>query len=767
MHEISTTRFIALLLTLCLGACSDSSDRSAPEADPPAEPPPATIPPDENSVYAAAHRCVTVASAGGERLVSGETGFEWREVGADGAARFRLQPADLGVYLLYDDNRDYLVAENGRLLGQVALQSDTRLVDGEIIIEDRRQSEGEWALIAADNGRFQLQHLRTGQFLGPEGLVADSAEAAQLDFEEAGGCADFPELTLDASGQISKTRFDDGDVFGFVETHSHLFTNLAFGGGGVFHGAPFHRLGVEHALNDCELSHGPGGRRDLMGSAFSSDAEISDVLLALAAGELPEDDHRTEGYPEFTDWPDAPRSATHQVQYYRWLERAYLGGLRLLVQHVTTNEVLCELATGVGAQPQRIACPDMVAADRIIEETYALERYIDARSGGPGQGWFRIVFNPQEARQQIEAGKLAVVLGLEVPDLFNCYLVPPEGREPCTREDVVEQLDTYYDRGVRVLFPVHKYDNAFSAGDGDRGIIEIGNLAHTGHYGNLAPCPEEFLGFRGGFDEGGTPFPDLQQPRDVYDSPPPFDVSGFPQDPIGTLLAFVGLFSGPDTGGEYCQNHGLTDLGEFLIGEVMKRGMILEVDHFPRRSYVRAYEILEANDYPAIGSHGRNNNGRLYGLGGMSKINFGRCRDPQNPGALDDSLQDRLALMRERGDYPAEGFGFDLNGFAGAPGARFGERSNCAAEQTDDGVTYPFTSFAGDITFERPRIGNRILDFNTEGMVHLGLVAELIEDVRRDATSDEELEPLFRSAEKYLRLWEKTEAFRASGMSPL
>ena len=41
--------------------------------------------------------------------------------------------------------------------------------------------------------------------------------------------------------------------------------------------------------------------------------------------------------------------------------------------------------------------------------------------------------------------------------------------------------------------------------------------------------------------------------------------------------------------------------------------------------------------------------------------------------------------------------------------------------------------------------------------MHLGLVAELIEDVRRDGVSDEELEPLFKSAEGYLRVWEKSE----------
>ena len=38
-----------------------------------------------------------------------------------------------------------------------------------------------------------------------------------------------------------------------------------------------------------------------------------------------------------------------------------------------------------------------------------------------GKGWYRIVYSPQEARTVIAAGKLAVVLGIEVDYLFNCH----------------------------------------------------------------------------------------------------------------------------------------------------------------------------------------------------------------------------------------------------------------------------------------------------------------------------------------------------------
>ena len=76
----------------------------------------------------------------------------------------------------------------------------------------------------------------------------------------------------------------------------------------------------------------------------------------------------------------------------------------------------------------------------------------------------------------------------------------------------------------------------------------------------------------------------------------------------------------------------------------------------------------------------------------------------------------------------------------------------------DSPVTYPFTSYAGDVTFTEPSVGNRVLDFNTEGMVHVGLIPELIEDTRRTGATDADLEPLFRSAEGYLRMWERAEA---------
>ncbi len=741
------------MLTVLVGACDSESANDSPPVD----------------VFAFANDCVSIGTSGGTRfIVPSESGdvFEASASTPDGASRFRLQAADLGVYLLFDEDEQYLVSDGSSLQRSSVLESDTTKIGDLIEVDDDFQSEGEWEFVSPDDGagRIWLRHVKSGGFLSASGsvsgLVTERRNADAVELVEQSSCALFPELTVDAEGEVAPPEFDDGSVFGFVETHSHLLTNFGFAGGGLYHGSAFHRLGVEHALPDCKLPHGDEGRKDLLGFAFDNRSlSVPEVLVPLVAGETPGFNHATAGYPDFTFWPNARQSATHQTQYYKWIERAHLAGMRLLVQHAMTIKFLCDTFVALGNMPARFECNDMVSVDRIIEETYNLERYIDAQAGGPGKGWFRIVKSPAEAREVIQDGKLAVVLGIETSFLFDCFLVPRDGFEKCDETTVIDKLNEYYDKGVRVLFPNHKFDSAFSAGDGDKRFIDLGNFALTGHWTNFVECSEELRDIPTVFDDGGLSFPGINMPREVYDSTPPEweGVENYADDPIGTLLKyFPQLTSEGPLDGEYCQNAGLTPLGERLIEELMQRGMIIEIDHLPRLAYQRAFEMLLENDYPAVGTHGNNNRGLLYELGGVSKSGFGRCRSETEPATMDDGYQARIQLMRDRGAFPAEGFGFDFNGFAGAPRPRFGEDANCDEPQ-EDPITYPFTSYAGDITFQEPKLGNRAVDFNTEGMIHLGLVAELIEEVRRDGVSDEDLEPLFKSAEGYLRMWEKSE----------
>jgi len=576
-------------------------------------------------------------------------------------------------------------------------------------------------------------------------------------------------------------------VFGIADIHSHLNADAGFGGAGVFHGSAFHPLGIEHALPSCEAFHGVEGRSDLFGAAFdASGAEVdTDFLIqGVLTGQTPGFNHATAGYPDFTQWPSAFDSSTHQVQYYKWLERAYQGGLRLVVQHAVNNQIICDFLVNGNIQPGRHSCNDMVNADSQIDATYAMQDYIDAQEGGPGEGWFRIVTSPEQARDVINDGKMAVVLGIEVSTLFNCFLNPSDEFPACDQAHVTEQLDEYYNRGIRVLFPAHKFDNAFTAGDGDKAFIEIGNLLQNSHFSNFTQDCD--LGVPGGFDSGPISFPGLNQPRDDYFATPTNDFSNFFVNPLLELAPLLGALLQPAAPADqhFCQAAGMTTLGEFLINSMISRGMIIDVDHLPRRSYKRAMEILEANDYPASGSHGRDDFGRLFALGGVTTTGFAeqpdpevpvveppltpeeaaqpgrdyeRCRTPGQSNTVANGYLEKVQQITDNGGFPALGFGFDLNGFAGAPGPRFGENSVCFDVPQEDPLTYPFTSYDGSITFSEPTVGNRTIDFNTEGLAHIGLLPDLIEDTRRDGVSDEALIPLFKSAEGYIRMWEKAE----------
>lgn len=731
-------------------------------------------PPPDEGIYGFANGCYAIEGFDGDDdptmlTVTADTkAFVFAEDAEDTpAARFTLRASDLGTYLLYDQDKRYVTAAKDAS-GKWTLPRVEKLDSKLSTLDDTFESPAEWELetSARDAQRYQLKHHASGLYLSTSAdgaLVASASSAAIVTLFPKDGCAAYPELTVDATGTPTKRQWDDGTLYGIAELHSHMMSNFGFGGGNTFHGAPFHRLGVEHALPDCEAWHGVEGRKDVVGYFYDgagSGLSVDALAPILLSGEISEFNHETAGYPDFKYWPNAWRSSTHQTMYYKWLERAYLGGLRLVVQHATGNSVLCDLITGIHSQTGLYACNDMVSVDREILETRNLERYIDAQSGGPGKGWLRVVDTPAAARAAILEGKMAVVLGIEISNLFDCFLTPHAGFEPCTADSVRAKIDHYRELGVRVVFPVHKFDNAFTSGDGSSGIIELGNFINSGHWSDfVTDCP----GISANFDGGDVTFGGLNKPRDVYDSPAPNDMSGFAAAPLMTLLPFLDPIQEPPLVGEYCQHHGLTPLGETLLQELMKRGMMIDVAHLPQRSLARAYELMEANAYPVLKTHGDTNGGRVYANGGMAGTSLGRCSDG-TPGSMGKGLKASIAEVVAKGGYPAEGLSFDLNGFAGGPRPRFGPDTPCSTPQSNP-ITYPFTSFDGAVTFDEPELGNRKVDFNDEGMIDIALLPELIEDARRDGVTDAELEPIFHSAEAFVRMWEHAEA-RGQALGP-
>src|SRR5690606_33752610 len=92
-------------------------------------------------------------------------------------------------------------------------------------------------------------------------------------------------------------------------------------------------------------------------------------------------------------------------------ERSWRAGQRVLVNHLVANRQLCEIYP-----LKRNTCDEMEVIRIQAKRMRELEAYIDGLSGGPGKGWFRIVRSSAEAREVIEKGRLAVVLGVEASE---------------------------------------------------------------------------------------------------------------------------------------------------------------------------------------------------------------------------------------------------------------------------------------------------------------------------------------------------------------
>ncbi|MFC8943355.1 hypothetical protein ACFT1B_35290, partial [Streptomyces griseoincarnatus] len=169
-----------------------------------------------------------------------------------------------------------------------------------------------------------------------------------------------PESEVNVTGTPFTGTRPDGTVYGLIDAHTHLFMQDGMGGAAVC-GKVFAEQGIETALRDCP-SHEPNG--------------LGALLENLTRDGSPIGTHDTTGWPTFADWP-AHDSLTHQQMYYRWVERAWRGGQRVLVNDLVTNGLLCSINPGTYQ-----SCDEMTAIRLQAQDTYDLQAFVDAQYGG-------------------------------------------------------------------------------------------------------------------------------------------------------------------------------------------------------------------------------------------------------------------------------------------------------------------------------------------------------------------------------------------------
>lgn len=626
----------------------------------------------------------------------------------ESAAKFFFKPTSFGKFLLTDTDGRYLASHlpaeisAGRYAGKFAEWTVSK------------EGSDQYSFHVTGLNRTVRHNTADGgmyffDLLNPFNFTSENT----FKLIPQTGCKPFPEVTTNVSGNTDALKGNaNSPVRGFVDAHTHI-TSYEFMGGKMMAGKPFHRWGVEEALKDSKDIHGPNGSLDLIGNIFTF--------------EDPNHRYDTRGWPDFPWWPNH-QQMSHSGYYYKWIERAYLSGLRLMVTDLVENEVLCNVQKTINPASwiNPNSCNTMDSIRLQAQRLQEMQAYIDAQSGGPGKGFFQLVTSSEQARNVIANGQMAVLMGVEASETFNCGI-----KDACSTDTIEAQLNELYDMGIRTLYPSHKFDNQLAGSAVENGFINVGQWLATGRFFETEECDGHTKGQH--FTSG---FPLIGEIPVIKD-----------------LLGAVNLNPTYDESIEHCNQHGISDLGVYLVNRMIDKGMLIELDHMSNYTATATMDIVEARNYSGvITSHSwmrdskngelHNNARRLLEAGGFSS--------PYNSNAngITGSISRYLDVVEQTPYLNAVGIGTDMSGLGGQAGPRDDVNINP--------LEYPYTSEFG-LVFNKQVSGNREFDLNQDGIAHYGLVADHIQDVREQAPQ-RIYESIMNSAEAYLQMWERAES---------
>jgi microsomal dipeptidase-like Zn-dependent dipeptidase len=505
-------------------------------------------------------------------------------------------------------------------------------------------------------------------------------------------------LLLFSSSAMAAPAKTPTPVTGFADLHNHVFAEYAFGGA-WFHGSVVGDLA--HAMSSCEIEFDP----------FSLWADHARVKIPFISrfigktqgswGDTGSHLDKIDGYPNFSGWPRWDTIA-HQQNWEGYLKSAHENGLNLMILSAVNFEPLCELMPDKNKKFDD--CSDMYMVDLQLKAAHAFEKT---------HPWFKIVTTPAEAREAIAKKQLAVILSIEVTNLFGTG-------------DWRPSFEHVYHLGVRTFQIAHQMDNRF-------GGVAIHN-----------PVFRMFEWLRD-FRAHGKWY-------QVFSSK-----FGFQYEMKGDTRENV---------------KGLTDEGKILITEMMNRHMMIDLAHMSEQS-VRDVQALTLarNHYPVYVSHGHfrramddgkfsvwekssadwvldyvRDSGGLFGLrtGPEKTKSYVGSLAPNDCQGSSKSFAQTYQYGRSRGLNVA--FGSDLNGFIQQLRPRFGNHDETCGAETDEVLRTEQQHAQKDPLKKR---------FDQSGFGDVSQLPDVITELKHFGVDTQMLES---SAENLIRMWEKASA---------
>ena len=564
---------------------------------------------------------------------------------------------------------------------------------------------------------------------------------------------------------------------GYVLTHEHPTYAMAFGGNWAWAGS---LANFEHGM--------PKEPYGVCGGCFANlcdHAEQKGVLLGESFG-VDSGDHSSSQGP----FPD---SFTHLRYSTRWIKDAAEPNgehprLQLMVAYAVESEPLCHLLRsynvgGGGPLGDGFPCSNGDSFNSLERQIQTIKDWADSVS------WAQVAYSSIEARDIIEEGKLAIVIGVEADYAFGA-----EGRT----FDPVNRLAVYYDLGVRTVYLAHKVNSRLAGADvfrsadsADGRVIRAQQalqgcfhyddsglgafpLQHNGHFfcDNDSRCGVDHIRGSGLAQNCNKNISEVSLPNlNTYLNRADGSFNGFHVYP---QTAGFGHRHGitEDATGFQRNELGLSVDGRRVVEHAMELGMILTLDHVSTRARSQMRKMTRdyhGFDYPLNAFHNYPNEMLIKNLAekypGPSEYDFfeherawikqsrgvfGLRLGPVDstrylpsgvtmdcPGSITESAKMIAALLDE--ELPV---GFSLDFAAGTKALWSRWWQGCIANQTDDYL----------VQDHRGRV--------TKGIGHIGNMREFSRELAQAGMKASYLDRLYNTGtESFVRMWGRSEGY--------
>lgn len=531
---------------------------------------------------------------------------------------------------------------------------------------------------------------------------------------------------------VNQLAASSGGLTGLVDLHTHPAADVGFGGNlfyGSAHGDP------SRTFVDCRSCHAENPFRTFLVN------ELENTEFSSGSS-----DHG-RGWPDFPEWPSW-HDRLHQQLRVEMLQRAWQGGLRVIVAHAVNSHMLAWVGATEGPYDDKSAGDLQIAA---IKEMVARQPLV------AGEPFMALAFSPDDVRAIVNRGQLAVILGVELDCIGNFYQpstsngqITKAAFNPAPSDDAIRaEVSRLHDLGVRYVFPVHVTDNIFGGAALYEMMFDLANRFQFGSF--YAPetaksDPPCSIGFS--IDQG-TFWKFILNSDDILKLVEP-------------LMAVAPPVGPPPP---HRNSRGLQHAGQTLLDALMGLGMMIDVDHMSEKTVQDTLAHTRAARYPVFAGHcgvrldGGNERSHhireaqeILDRGGMWGIGI--------KGGV-GGVWDTMALLRNRSQGGGLAFGSDCSGLeqlpaprAGGPGVADPIGSPQAAE-TLRTVVYRDLPGAPADALERSVLGSRHDGIYWTGFAHVGMYPDFLEDgLVSGALTAQDLTELFQGPEALAQAWD-------------